>query len=125
MRQQALTNIFKPRADWRLRMLSHEPVYAVVTVDGGRLDLEIDDLSAGGARLNVCQSHIDRFQIGQILGPTLLALTDSGLPVVHPVVIWKSESAIGVQFMGVTERQKEMIFRFLFRVERKTFRYLH
>jgi c-di-GMP-binding flagellar brake protein YcgR len=125
MRQQVLSTTFKPRADLRLRMLSHEPVYAVVTVDGGRLDLQVDDLSAGGARLKVRKAHIDLFQVGQILGPTLLALTDLGLPVLQPVVVWKSDSAIGVQFMGVTERQKEMIFKFLFRVERKTVRYLN
>jgi c-di-GMP-binding flagellar brake protein YcgR len=125
MRQQVLSTTFKPRGDLRLRMLSHEPVYAVVTMDGGRLDLQVDDLSAGGARLKVRKTHSDLFQVGQILGPTLLALTDLGLPVVHPVVIWKTDNAIGVQFLGITERQKETIFKFLFRVERKTVRYLN
>ncbi len=126
MRQQVLTQpTFKPRADLRLRMLAHEPVHVVMTVEGGRLDLQVDDLSAGGARLKVRKEHLDLFQVGQILGPTLLVLTDLGLPVVHPVVIWKSDCAIGVQFLGATEKQKEMIFKFLFQVERKTVRYLH
>ncbi len=106
-------------------MLPHDPVYAVVTVEGGRLDLQVDDLSAGGARLKVPKAHMDLFQVGQILGPTLLALTDLGLPVVQPVVVWKSDNAIGVQFLGVTEKQKETIFKFLFRVERKTVRYVN
>jgi c-di-GMP-binding flagellar brake protein YcgR len=125
MRQQLHSTTFKPRADLRLRMLSHEPIYAVMTVDGGRLDLQVEDLSAGGARLKVRKTHLDLFQVGQILGPTLLALPDLGLPVLYPVVIWKSEWAIGVQFLGATEKQKEMIFKFLFRVERKTVRYIH
>jgi hypothetical protein len=125
MRQQVLTSTFKPRADLRLRMIAHEPVYIVMTVDGGRLDLQVDDLSAGGARLKVRKEHLDLFQVGQILGPSLLVLTDAGLPIVHPVVIWKSDCAMGVQFLGPTEKQKEMIFKFLFKVERKTVHYLH
>ena len=125
MRQQVLSTTFKPRANLRLRMLAHEPVFAVVTVDGGRLDLQVDDLSAGGARLLVRKPHLDLFQVGEMLGPTLLPLTDIGLPVVYPVVIWKSDCAIGVEFRGATERQKEMIFKFLFSVERKTVHYLH
>jgi c-di-GMP-binding flagellar brake protein YcgR len=122
--QQVLTPVFKPRADLRLRMIAHEPVYVVMTVDGGRLDLQVDDLSAGGARLKVRKTHLDLFQVGQILGPSLLVL-DLGLPIVHPVVKWKSDCAIGVEFLGATEKQKEMIFKFLFRVERKTVRYLN
>jgi c-di-GMP-binding flagellar brake protein YcgR len=125
MRQQVVTATFKPRADLRLPMLAHEPVFMVLTVDGGRLDLQVDDLSAGGARLKVRKDHLELFQVGQILGPTLLALTDMGLPIVQPVVKWKSDNAIGVQFLGVTEKQKETIFRFLFTLERKTVRYLH
>ena len=123
MRQQVLPE-FKPRADLRLRMIAHEPVYVVVTVNEGRLDLLVDDLSAGGARLKVPKIHLDLFEVGQILGPSLLVLTDHGLPVVHPVVKWKSHTAIGVEFLGATEKQREMIFKFLFRVERKTVRYL-
>jgi hypothetical protein len=123
MRQQVLT-VPKPRTDLRLRMIAHDPVYVVMTVDGGRLDLKVDDLSAGGARLKVPKTHLDLFEVGQILGPSLLVLTDLGLPVVHPVVKWKSDAAIGVQFLGATEKQKEMIFKFLFTVERKTVRYL-
>jgi c-di-GMP-binding flagellar brake protein YcgR len=125
MSQQVLTPAFKPRADLRLRMIAHEPIYVVMNVNGGRLDLRVDDLSAGGARLKVPKMHSDLFQVGQILGPSLLVLTDLGLPIVHPVVIWQSDAAIGVQFLGATEKQKEMIFKFLFRVERKTVRYLN
>jgi hypothetical protein len=105
-------------------MIAHDPVYMLLTVDGGRLDLQVDDLGGGGARLNVPRQHLDLFQAGQILGPSLLVLPNIGLPVVQPVVKWKSSSAIGVEFLGVTDKQKEMIFKLLFQVERKTARYL-
>lgn len=123
MRQEVLSAP-RERAHLRLRMIAHEPVYVLMTVGGGRLDLVVDDLSAGGARLKVPRIHENLFQVGQILGPSLLILSDIGLPVVHPVVKWKSDSAIGVEFLGVTEKQKEMIFKFLFKVERKTVRSL-
>ena len=106
-------------------MIAHEPLYVVATVDGGRVDLQVDDLSAGGARLKVPKVHLDLFQVGQALSPALLVLTDLGLPIVHPVVKWKSDCAIGVQFLGATEKQKGLIFKFLLGVERKTVRYLH
>jgi len=114
----------KPRSDLRLRMIAHNPVYVLTTVDGGRLDLVVDDLGGGGARLKVPRQHLDLFQVGQILGPSLLVLPNIGLPVVHPVVKWKSATAIGIEFMSATEKQKETIFKFLFQVERKTVRYL-
>ena len=123
MREQVL-RVPKPRTDLRLRMIAHNPVYMLLTVDGGRLDLRVDDLGGGGARLKVPRQHLDLFQVGQILGPTLLVLPNIGLPILHPVVKWKSNSAIGVEFIGRTDKQREMIFKLLFQVERKTVRYL-
>ena len=123
MRQQVLPAP-KPRADLRLRMIAHDPVYVVLTVDGGRLDLRVDDLGGRGARLKVPRQHRELFEVGQILGPSLLVLPNIGLPIVQPIVKWKSGSAIGIEFIGVTEKQKEMIFKFLFKVERKTVRSL-
>lgn len=122
MREQVL-RAPKPRTDLRLRMIAHEPLYVLLTVEGGRLDLQVDDLGGGGARLRVPKQHLNLFQVGQILGPSLLVLPNIGLPVVQPVVKWKSNSAIGVEFMAITEKQKEMIFKLLFTVERKTVRY--
>jgi hypothetical protein len=104
-------------------MIAHDPIYVLLTVDGGRLDLQVDDLGGGGARLRVPKQYLNLFQVGQILGPSLLVLPNIGLPVVHPVVKWKNNSAIGVEFMEVTDKQKEMIFKLLFTVERKTVRY--
>jgi len=121
MRQQVLTEL-KPRADLRLRMLAREPVYMLMSLDSGRLDLLADDLGGGGARLCVPKQHLDLFEVGQALAPSLLVLRDIGLPIVYPVVIWKSAVAIGVEFRGISERQKEMIFKFLFKIERKTVR---
>jgi hypothetical protein len=114
----------KPRTDLRLRMIAPDPVYVVLTVGGGRLDLRADDLGGGGARLNVPREHQDLFEAGQILGPSLLVLPNVGLPIVNPVVKWKSGSAIGIEFSGASEKQKEMIFKFLFTVERKKVRSL-
>jgi hypothetical protein len=124
MREQ-VHRVPKPRTDLRLRMIAHDPVYVLLTVDGGgRLDLLVDDLGGGGARLKLPKQHLDLFQVGQILGPSLLVLPNIGLPVVQPIVKWKSAAAIGVEFLGVTDKQKEMIFKLLFQVERKTARYL-
>jgi hypothetical protein len=123
MREEVLRTP-KPRTDLRLRMIAHDPVYVLLTVEGGRLDLQVDDLGGGGARLKVPRQHQELFQVGQILGPSLLVLPNIGLPVLQPVVKWKSNSAIGVEFLGVTDKQKEMIFKLLFQVERKTVRYL-
>jgi hypothetical protein len=105
-------------------MISQNPVYVLLTVDGGRLDLQADDLGGGGARLKVPKQHLGLFQAGQILGPSLLVLPDVGMPIVQPIVKWISGSAIGVEFLAATDKQKEMIFKFLFTVERKTVRYL-
>jgi hypothetical protein len=93
-------------------------------VDGGRLDLLADDVGGGGAKLRVPRRYLGQFEVGQILGPSLLALPDIGLPVVHPLVIWKSESAIGVEFLNLTEKQNEMVYKFLFKVERNSVRSL-
>jgi hypothetical protein len=114
----------KPRTDLRLRMIAHSPVYVVLTVGGGRLDLQADDLGGGGARLKVLRQHLELFEAGQILGPSLLVLPNVGMPIVNPIVKWKNGSAIGIEFEGASEKQKEMIFKFLFTVERKTVRYL-
>lgn len=105
-------------------MIAPDPVYVVLTVGGGRLDLRADDLGGGGARLKVPKEHQALFEAGQILGPSLLVLPNVGLPIVNPVVKWKSASAIGIEFAGASEKQKEMIFKFLFTVERKTVRSL-
>ena len=113
--------IAKSRSVFRLSMIASEPVYLLLTLDGVHIDPIVDELGGGGARL-VSSKHYERFYEGQILGPAVLVLQDIGLPVVFPIVKWKNWPVIGVEFMDVSDKEREMILRFLFRVERKTLR---
>jgi len=106
------------RAAFRLSMIADEPVYLLLSMDGVDIDPIVDELSAGGARL-VCNKHFDRFYEGQLVGPAVLVLQDEGLPVVYPVVKWKSWPVVGVEFMDIGDKEREMLYRFLFRLERK------
>lgn len=108
----------RQRSVFRLSMIADEPVYLLLSMDGIDIDPIVDELGGGGARL-VCAKHFDRFYEGQLIGPAVLVLQDEGMPVVYPVVKWKSWPLIGVEFMQISEKDKEMIFRFLFKVERK------
>ena len=106
------------RSVFRLSMIADEPVYLLLSMDGINIDPIVDELGGGGARL-VCAKHFDRFYEGQLIGPAVLVLQDEGMPVVYPVVKWKSWPVIGVEFMEMGEKEREMILRFLFKVERR------
>ena len=108
----------KQRRVFRLSMIADEPVYLLLSMDGVDIDPIIDELGGGGARL-VSAKHYDRFYEGQLIGPAVLVLQDEGMPVVYPVVKWKSWPVIGVEFMEISEKDREMIIRFLFKVERR------
>jgi c-di-GMP-binding flagellar brake protein YcgR len=108
----------KQRGVFRLSMIADEPVYLLLTMDGVNVDPIVDELGGGGARL-VSAKHYDMFYEGQLIGPAVLVLPDEGMPVVYPVVKWKNWPVIGVEFMEVTEKDREMILRFLFKVERR------
>ena len=108
----------KQRSVFRLSMIADEPVYLLLSMDGINVDPIIDELGGGGARL-VSAKHYEMFYEGQIIGPAVLVLPDEGMPVVYPVVKWKSWPIIGVEFMEITEKDREMILRFLFKVERR------
>jgi hypothetical protein len=123
MTQQVLQSM-KAREHLRLRMVLNDPVYLVTAVQNIRLDLPADDLGGGGARLTLPLHHEDSFKVDDALGPSMLVLPEIGLPVVNPVVRWKSDAAMGVEFIGITEKQRELIYKFLFRVERLTVRHL-
>jgi hypothetical protein len=120
MRQttQADINYAKQRSVFRLSMIANEPVYLLLSIDGVNIDPIVDELGGGGARL-VCSKHYDMFYEGQMLGPAVLVLQDIGMPVVYPVVKWKSWPVIGVEFMDMLEKEREQIIKFLFKVERK------
>ena len=101
-----------------MSMIADEPVFLLLNMDGVDIDPMIDELGGGGARL-VCAQHFDRFYEGQLIGPAVLVLQDEGMPVVYPVVKWKSWPVVGVEFMQILEKDREMILRFLFKVERR------
>ena len=106
------------RSVLRLSMITDEPVYLLLNMDGIDIDPLVDELGGGGARL-LSSKHYDKFYEGQLIGPAVLVLKDVGMPVVFPIVKWKAWPVIGVEFMEIAEREREMIIRFLFRVERK------
>ena len=108
----------KERSVFRLSMIADEPVYMLFTMDGVNIDPIVDELGGGGARI-VCAKHFDHFYEGQFIGPAVLVLQDEGMPVVYPVVKWKEWPVIGVEFMDISDKDREMILRFLFKIERR------
>ena len=104
-----------------MSMIADEPVYLLLSMDGVNVDPIVDELGGGGARL-VTAKHYDLFYEGQIIGPAVLVMQDEGMPVVYPVVKWKNWPVIGVEFMEISEKDREMILRFLFKVERRMVR---
>ena len=119
--KHATATAAKARSVFRTWMLTVDPVHLLVNVDGTDLDLVVDELGGGGARL-VAAKHMDRLYEGQVLGPAVLVLNDVGRPLINAVVKWKHNQVVGLEFLGISEKQKEMIFRFLFKVERKSVR---
>src|SRR2546422_2548626 len=115
---QAKAEFNQQRSVFRLSMIADEPVYLLLSMDGVNIDPIVDELGGGGARL-VCAKHFEMFYEGQIIGPAVLVLQEEGMPVVYPVVKWKSWPVIGVEFMEISEKDREMILRFLFKVERR------
>ena len=118
---EARATLAKQRAVFRLSMIADEPVYLLLTLDGVKIDPIVDELGGGGARL-VTPKHFDNFHEGQMIGPAVLMLQDEGMPVVYPVVKWKSWPVIGVEFVDVADKDRETILRFLFKVERRMVR---
>jgi hypothetical protein len=108
----------KQRAAFRLPMLASDPVHLLFSIDGVNVDPLLDELGAGGGRFVAVRAY-DKMYKGQVLGPAVLLLPDIGMPVVYPIVRWMSYPRIGVQFEESSEKNKEMIFRFMFYVERK------
>ena len=90
----------------------------LLSMEGEDIDPMVDELGAGGARL-WSSKHFDRFYEGQMIGPAVLLLEDIGMPIVYPVVKRKSWPAISVQFVDMGDKEREMIFKFLFKLERK------
>lgn len=108
----------KQRSSFRISMIADEPVYLLLSMEGLDIDPIVDELGGGGARL-VSPKYYDFFYVGQLIGPAVLVLQDEGMPVVYPVVKWKNWPVIGLEFMKISEKDREMIMRFLFKVERR------
>ena len=108
-----------PRSAFRRSMIAEKPVYLLLSMDGVDVNPIVDELGGGGARL-VSAKYFDRFCVGQVIGPAVLVLHDEGMPVVYPIVKWKSWPVIGVEFIDISEKDHKTILRFLFKVERLT-----
>jgi len=108
----------KQRSVFRLSMIADEPVYLLLTMDGTNIDSIVDELGGGCARI-VSAKYFAHFYEGQFVGPAVLVLQDEGMPVVYPVVKWKEWPVIGVEFMDISDKDREMILRFLFKIERR------
>ncbi len=116
--EQGALDYSKQREAFRLPVVASDPVYLLFSLEGDNIDPIADELGAGGVRFMAPQ-HYDRFYKGQMLGPAVLVLPETGMPVVYPVVRWLSYPRVGVQFVDIDDKHREMIFRFMFRVERK------
>lgn len=117
--EQTATNSRKERSSFRLPMVAGEPVYLLMRVDGADVDPVVDELGANGARF-AAVNDFSRFHVGQDLGPAVLVMPERGMASVRPIVRWMNYPRIGVEFEGIGERDREQIFRFMFRVERRT-----
>lgn len=116
--KNAVPDYSKQRSAFRLPVGANEPVYLLFSIEGENIDPVIDELGAGGARF-VSVNHYWAYYKGQMLGPAVLLLPDVGMPVVYPVVRWMSYPRIGVEFENIDDKNREVIFRFMFQTERK------
>ena len=110
----------KERRSLRVSLLSSEPVRLLLDIDDTEIDPVVVELAPDGARLK-CVKHFDLFYEGQILGPAILELDESSTPV-YAAVKWKRWPEIGVEFLEMSQGDRERIFRFLFRIQRQNIR---
>ena len=108
----------KQRLAFRLPVGAAEPVYLLFSIDAESIDPIVDELAAGGVRFFATE-HCHSFYKGQVLGPAVLVLPDVGMPVVYPVVKWMSYPTIGVEFADIDNKNRGLVFRFMFCTERK------
>ena len=104
-------DVVSERPQFRLSTFADEPVYLLFSVDGIELDPIVERLDKGQASF-VSSKHFDMFYEGQIIGPAVLAL-DEGMAVVYPVVKSKNWPIINVEFMEISQKDRQMIARFL------------
>jgi len=100
------------RSHFRLAAFAKEPVYLSFSVDGVDIEPTVEELDRGNASF-ISTKHFDTFYEGQMIGPAVLSLQDEGMTVVYPVVKSKNWPAIHVEFMNISEKDRDMISRFL------------
>jgi hypothetical protein len=105
-------DVEKEQALFRLASFSDEPVYLHFSLDGIDLDPIVERLDRRQASF-VSSKHFDTFYEGQLIGPAVLALQDEGMAVVYPVVKSKNWPVINVEFLQISEKDGQMIARFL------------
>lgn len=96
----------------RLATFADEPVYLTFSLDGVELDPVVERLDRGQAGI-VCARNFELFYEGQMIGPAVLVLQDEGMAVVYPVVKSKNWPIVTVEFMEISEADRQMIERFL------------
>ena len=113
--------IAQRRSSLRLKTERDEPVYLKVTLGAVKMSLLITELGGGGAQVlcRDCEPFFDAFEAGRNLGQCVLMLRDQGMVDVEPVIRWKKWPVVGVQFNGLSDKDRAQIFRFLFVLERK------
>ena len=110
------------RSAFRVSVVPLVPVrLALVMDDDTKIAPVVDELGIGGARL-MSVKYFDRFYEGQLLGPGTLPLEDFGTISVAAVVKWKTFPQIGIEFVDMTDREREKLFRYLFKVSRRAIR---
>ncbi len=108
------------RSSMRLKTAKDEAVYLQVDL-GAKINLLVTDLGGEGAQIlcRKCQESFDNFHVGLPLGKSVLMLREHGMLEVEPVIRWKEWPSIGVQFLDLSDKDRALIFKFLFELERK------
>jgi len=110
------------RSAFRVSVVPRVPVrFTLLMDDDTRIAPVVDELGIGGARL-MSVKHFDRFYEGQLLGPGTLPLEDFGTISIAAVVKWKTFPQIGLEFVDLKHREREKLFRYLFKVSRQAIR---
>lgn len=89
-----------------------EPVYLLFSLNGIDIDPIVEHLEREQASF-VSTKYFDMFYEGQMIGPAVLSLQDEGMAIVYPVVKSRHCPVIGVEFMEISENDRQMITRFL------------
>ena len=100
------------RPQFRLATFADEPAYLMFNLNGIEIDPIVERLNHAEASF-VSTTHFDSFYQGQMIGPAVLSLHNEGMAVVYPVVKSKQWPVIDVEFMQISEEDREMIARFL------------